>query len=291
MTLAWQWSVPAGHLPLDPDEMIQTCNAAGITALEGQVKAFAHLEDKPAAWDALAQRFNAAGVQVSTFHLPFSPTIDLASFYETARREAVEETRRWIEISVRLGCQLGVTHPTTSRYNAETEGLDRYLDQLSRTVEELLPTLQSHGYRIAIENMLPGPDGGRFGSQPVHFERMGQRFDSEHVGFCLDTGHALNSAPPEAVDEFIEAMSPRLIAYHLADNAGDRDSHLAPGRGLVDWPRVFTQMDQRGFDGHACIETPPFAPGPAYSVDAWRRHLEETTELAHNALEAKTARS
>ena len=289
MTISWQWSVPAGLLPFDTlDRAVEMCAQAGITAIEGQTKAFDHVRDDEQ-WDTIKRRLKDAGVRVSTFHLPFSPSVDLANLYETQRKAAVAETIRWVEVAARLDCRLGVTHPTTCGHSVDDEGLDRLLDQLSKSAQELLPTLREHGFRVAVENMLPGFRGGRFGSLPEHFHHMAQRLDEAHFGFCLDTGHALVATSPEAVDEFVDVMGQRLIAFHLADNAGDRDSHLAPGRGLVDWHRVFNHMARIGFDGYACIETPPFASGPDYSIKAWRDHLAQATELATASLESTPA--
>lgn len=291
MTLPWRFSVPAGQLPFATiDEMVEMCRCAGITAIEGQVRAFEPLS-KQDSWENLAGALGDAGVSVSTFHLPFGPAIDLANFYETERRAAVETTRQWIEDSARLGCKLGITHPNSCPASVDVEGVERFMDQLARSVDDLLPTLREHDYTIAIENMPPGPHRARFGARVEHFERMASRLDDPHVGFCLDTGHALMCEPEQTLEGFIEAMSPRLIAYHLADNAGDRDSHLAPGHGLVDWPSVFGHMERLGYTGVACIETPPFARGPAYSVEAWRGMLERTAELAANALGVNTAAS
>ena len=55
----------------------------------------------------------------------------------------------------------------------------------------MLETAATCGVTVALENMLPGEDGGRLGSRPEHFERFARAFDHPNLGFCLDTGHAL----------------------------------------------------------------------------------------------------
>ncbi len=283
--LSWGLSAAAGHLPRDvPSRFVEVCREADIHAVEAMANVFGSRSRREdlSPW---ASAIRAAGIQVPTFHLIFEPQNDLANFYETERRRSVEEIRKWIEASVEFGSSIGILHPTSSRLSVDVEGLDRYVEQLARSCEELLPTLRELDYRLAVENMLPGPAGGRFGSRPEHFERIARVTEPKHVGFCLDTGHALvASGSPEAVEEFFDAMGERLIAVHLADNAGDRDSHLAPGHGHVDWPRVFRGMERLGFHGHACVETPPFAPGPEYSAQAWREHLAGVRRLAEDSL-------
>ena len=81
-------------------------------------------------------------------------------------------------------------------------------------------------------------------------------------------------------------MGSRLAAFHLADNAGDRDSHLAPGHGRVEWGPVFRKAAELGYEFTMCIETAPFAFGPEYSRDAWKQMVTDTDALVEQALSA-----
>ena len=162
-------------------------------------------------------------------------------------------------------------------------GLDTYLRQLGRSLETLLPAAGGLGFTVALENMLPG-GGGRFASRPEHFERFIREFAHPNLGFCLDTGHALVAVGPERTPELLDIMAPHLVAFHLADNAGDRDSHLAPGHGRVEWSPIFQKAAEMGYSNTMCIETPPFAQGPDYSPDAWKQMVDETDTLVEKAL-------
>ena len=279
----WTWSTTGQRLvSKSHDEVIDLCREAGLAGIEGAPDQFENLRD--AQLEAVGTRYREAGVGINTFHLPMPP--DLASFYETDRRQAVETTRIWIERSVMLGATVGIQHPSSSRRSVEVEDLDHCLRQLGRSLETLLPKAEALNYTIALENSLPGPDGPRLGARPEHFARFIREFAHPHLGFCLDTGHALVAAGPDQADDFHAVMAPHLVAYHLADNAGDRDSHLAPGHGRVDWTQVFRRAAEIGFQGCMCIETPPFAPGPngTYRTAAWREMVEDTDRLALEAL-------
>ena len=184
------------------------------------------------------------------------------------------------------GATVGIQHPTTSRYNVDVEGLNLYIHQLGKSLEVLLPVAESLNYTIALENLPPGVDGGRLSSRPEHFEKFIEAFKHPNLGFILDTGHALIAAGPAHADDFHAVMAPYMAAYHLADNAGDRDSHLAPGHGLVDWNTVFRRAAEIGFSGCMCIETPPFAAGAngTYTVEAWKQMVDDTDTLVAQAL-------
>ena len=285
MEKSWSWSTTGSQLiRKSHDEIIALCQAAGLAGIEGTVTLFDGLS--PSELEAAGAGYRDAGVQIQTFHLPYSADLDLASFYEVRRRRAVNAARVWMERSALVGATVGIQHPTSSPYDAEEDGLDLYMRQLGKSLEELLPAAEQLNYTIALENLGPGAYNRRFSSRPQHFARIAAEFAHPNLGFNLDTGHALIAGGPEEADEFHQVMAPRIASYHLADNSGDRDSHLAPGRGLVDWDKVFRRAAEIGYSGCMCIETPPFAAGAngSYSTEAWKQMVDDTEQLAQRAL-------
>jgi sugar phosphate isomerase/epimerase len=136
---------------------------------------------------------------------------------------------------------------------------------------------------LALENSLPRVEG-RFGSRAEHLEAFIRELEHPRFGLCLDTGHAQVAGGQGGAVRLFDVMRPRLTAFHMQDNAGDRDSHLAPGRGSVDWGGIFRRLAAMDFDGPVCIEAPPFAPGPLYETEAWRKLVKDTDELVAEAL-------
>ncbi|MBQ6673832.1 MAG: sugar phosphate isomerase/epimerase, partial [Spirochaetia bacterium] len=102
--------------------------------------------------------------------------------------------------------------------------------------------------------------------------------------FCLDTGHALMAYGKDVMSVY-HTVEEHLIAFHLADNGGDRDSHLQPGHGNFPWGNFFKALAKRGFTGNVCVETPPFAIGPNYSTEAWCKMFRELNELVEKSIE------
>jgi len=283
MQISWSWSTTGYSFVGRPHSEVQaTCKAAGLSGLEAVAELVGDGTDGEL--EALAEQYRAVGLSFDTFHLPFAAEDDIASFYETVRRRAADKMKHWVERAAALGVRAAVQHPSTTRHSVDVEGLDPYLRQLGRSLDVLLPACEAVGVTLAIENMLPA-DGGRFCSRPEHFERLTSEFGHPNLGYALDTGHALVAGGgQEGAAAFIPAMGDRLVAFHLADNAGDRDSHLAPGRGLVDFGPVFRAAADHGHGHSMCIETPPFAPGPNYSVEAWTELARGTEALAIAAL-------
>lgn len=278
----WSWSTTTSRFPgLPVAEVCAIARSAGLSGLEGGETSFQGWSE--AALMAAAAEYRSAGLVIDTFHLPFTATDDIAAFYETARRETVRRMRFWMERASLLGAKIGILHPSTCRFSTVVEGLDGYLAALEKSFAELLPAAEALGLTLALENMLPGEQGDRFGSRPEHFALLREKFGHPRLAFCLDTGHALVAGRERAAD-FPRVMGRELVAFHLQDNAGDRDSHLAPGHGRVDWPAVFRGMEALGYRGVACIEASPFDFGPDYTPAAWRRMVGETAALARRAL-------
>ncbi len=285
MKKTWTWSTTGftfGDSGRDGlKKAAEICETAGLAGIEGVAPLFPEMSDREI--ERAAAQFRSGGLRIDTFHIPFAREDDIAAFYETDRRAALANVSRWMERAALTGAKVCIQHPTCNRYSADVEGIDRYLSQIARSLEGLLPLAERLGLTIAVENMLPA-SGGRFCSRPEHFERLGAMFPHRSLGWCLDTGHALVAGQIDGAMRFFEAMRGRLVAFHLADNAGDRDSHLAPGKGRVDWKAFFRAAAELGFARSMCIETPPFGPGPEYRAEDFKAMVAGTEALSAGAL-------
>jgi len=76
------------------------------------------------------------------------------------------------------------------------------------------------------------------------------------LGICVDVGHAnmLRGSYESPVVEILDMFSERLVHLHLADNFGEKDDHLTPGDGTIDWESVASKLLAMGFDGSAAFE-------------------------------------
>ena len=284
MRKSWSWSAHGFSLKTKNDsfgEVREICSFAGFAGIEGSVPLFEGKTD--AELEIIGRGFRDDGLHIETFHLPFSPEDDISCFYETNRRKAESNMRLWMEKAKCLGSSICIQHPCANHIDVLVEGNEQYHKQLARSLENLIPLAEKLDMKIAVENMLPP----RFGSRTEHFLWFLKEYNSPHLGFCIDTGHSLVAGGLEHADDFLEAMSPNAIAFHLADNSGDRDLHIAPGRGLVDWNSVFRKMAEIGFTGSANIEAGPFAPGPEFSPEDWHQMVLDTEDLVTAALGSK----
>ncbi len=77
-------------------------------------------------------------------------------------------------------------------------------------------------------------------------------FNTKHVGICYDFGHAHMRGHDIRKD--ILMMRDRLIATHVADNHGDRDEHLLPFYGTIDWKKAVETLRKIKYEGDLTYE-------------------------------------
>ncbi|MBO7430071.1 MAG: sugar phosphate isomerase/epimerase [Spirochaetia bacterium] len=271
-------------------ETIDILKTAGFYGLEGWA-GHGFFDGSVEDLAKVGEAFKAAGLVINTFHLPYEQPVldDIAALYELDRTRAVERMKIWIEKAAACGAKIGILHPTTraavnglSCYDVEKEGLDRICAQANKSLQTMLKFSEQFDFKIAIENM-PPRSGGRLGSKNEHILKLYEENRHPNLGFCLDTGHALLSYGKDAMKAYY-AMEDHLIAFHLADNAGDRDSHLLPGHGRFPWDDFFRALNKRGFSDTVCAETVPFDIGPNYSVESWCNMFKTLNGLVEKAI-------
>ncbi len=218
-----------------------------------------HLDyrDRAAAAEAGA-RLRALGLRAASFHAPFADRIDITALDAESRGAAVRELLSASEAAAVMGVETLVLHPGPEREGRppEAEFLERMrhaADSLNRVADRCCEL----GVHLVLENMLPHLLFG-------HINDMLYLLGSIHtctVGACLDTGHAFLARELATV---IHKLSGHLHMVHANDNRGDRDDHLAPGDGHIDWAWVLSELQRCRFNGVLILElsSQPLEPVP-----------------------------
>jgi sugar phosphate isomerase/epimerase len=192
------------------------------------------------------------GLHPLSFHAPFADRIDITSLDARVRERAVEELLRACDVAKMLGCFHVVLHPGPERAGRPP---DHEFVQHMHLAAESLNRVADHCCKLKVhlllENMLPHLLFGRL-SDTLHL--LGEIKTCE-VGACLDTGHAHLAGE---LGVAIPKLSGHLKMLHASDNCGDRDAHLPPGEGTIDWHFVVTELLRCAFRGTLVLEL--FAP-------------------------------
>jgi sugar phosphate isomerase/epimerase len=148
--------------------------------------------------------------------------ISISDTERIRRLDAVDEVKRALEVAERIPCRYLVQHIGSGRQSHDP----RKLDAAFSSLEHLVVFAKARGVTIALENT---PDELGSPSSLQHFITDTHLND---LKLCFDVGHAHMDT---GVDVSFEAMRDRVVTTHVHDNHGEKDEHLLPYEGTVDW--------------------------------------------------------
>jgi sugar phosphate isomerase/epimerase len=193
-----------------------------------------------------AKRIQQLHLEPYSFHAPFADRIDISALDDTQREGAIQDILRAAEAASELGAHYFVIHPgpeTPLPIEKRLERMERAADALNRISERC----RQLGGALVLENMLPHLF---FGNARDMLWILGA-IRTVDVGICLDIGHAHLSGDLTTV---VHKLSGHLWMIHASDNKGERDDHLPPGEGKVDWESLFRQLMTVRFIGGIILE-------------------------------------
>ena len=180
----------------------------------------------------IADWFRGSGVPLNSVHSPLyadyewgrtgGAPVNVASTDRAHRVEAMDEIKRALEIAEQIPFRFLIQH-----IGVVDEAFDEHkVDAAMTSIEHLRAFAKPLGVRILLENIpndLSTPD------RLVEFIRGSHL---EDVGICFDLGHAhIMSDVPQA----FETLKDHIRSTHVHDNKKDKDTHLWPGQGSIDW--------------------------------------------------------
>jgi sugar phosphate isomerase/epimerase len=108
--------------------------------------------------------------------------------------------------------------------------------------DTLIAHAEKKGVKVAIENL----------RRKEYYTALLERYkDCAHVGFCYDNGHEHWCSP-----EFphIERYADKLLCTHIHDNYYNKDLHVMPFTGDIDWRTHMATLREIGYTGNLTFE-------------------------------------
>ena len=169
----------------------------------------------------------------------FSPLMaDAADAYLTAN----------IDLAQQMGCEWTIVH---AGFHFTSNRRDRVEASLAR-LQRATAYAESLGARLLLENLNFEPDDAEVHYLAHNIEECKVYFDaiqSPSLGMAFTINHA--NLVPEGIGGFLDAFGvDRIGEVRLADNNGDKEVHLVPGEGNIDFPAVFSRIEDAGYTGH-----------------------------------------
>jgi sugar phosphate isomerase/epimerase len=151
---------------------------------------------------------------------------------ERVRRiEAMDEFKRAIDVSEELPFSRMVLHMGGSRETADP----RKRDAAFSSLEHLVLHAHHAGVTLAMENTTSEM------GDPAYLRAFVDETRLTGLRFNFDIGHAFLADGPagERIEKSFAPLRDLVASIHLHDNHGDKDEHLAPYDGSIDWHAAF----------------------------------------------------
>jgi sugar phosphate isomerase/epimerase len=201
-------------------------------------------------------------------------TLSAVNIAETSPflRDAVNQyLRAYMDLAQRLEAGWIVVHAGyhfTSDYERRKQAA---LDRLKRAADYA----GKAGVRLLLENMNREPEDAEvryLGYDVSECRYFFEGIDSPHLGWAYTVNHA--HMLPEGMAGFTCAFDlARCGEVRLADNRGDKEEHLRPGEGTIDFKAMFDAIEGAGYCGHYML-----AFGSIEDMKAGREYLVALAE-------------
>ena len=244
-------------------EAIQACVRAGYQVLDMNFASYSrgenpmtqeHWEDWVKELKELSDSLNVTYSQAHAHFYPWSQNPkDQDPFDEELMRRSIIGAgimkAGWLVIHPgQVTDGVGYNHQKALKRNVEA--YRRYADLCAK-----------HGVRIAIENMIEGSAPRRYCSNPEELLELLDALDNDPIfGICWDFGHA-HLSRLDQVESLKRIGGKKLACLHVDDNRGEKDDHLAPYFGYIQWEPIMKALKEIGYQGDFTYEIFNFLNG------------------------------
>jgi sugar phosphate isomerase/epimerase len=147
------------------------------------------------------------------------------------RQEAVDEIKRALDLAEYIPFRYSIQHVARARDVSDP----RRWDAACSSLENLSLFARQRGVTIALENT-PGEM-----ATPAKLKAFLDQTRLPGLKLCFDLGHAHLEG---GVSAGVEAAHGLIATTHVHDNRGERDDHLLPYDGTIDWNAALAALPQ-----------------------------------------------
>ena len=193
---------------------------------------------------AMASALEAHRLQPVSLHAPTSRDISamresgtplsICEVERVRRVEAMDELKRVIDVADDLPYARLILHMGGSRETADP----RKRDAAFSSLEHLILHARHAGVTICVENTLSEM------GDPAYLRAFVDETRLTGLRFNFDIGHAHLSEFPEQerIEKCFAPLRDLVSSVHLHDNHGEKDEHLPPYDGSIDWPTAINTL-------------------------------------------------
>lgn len=155
--------------------------------------------------------------------------ISVAHLQRRARIDSMDEIKRALEVAEKLPFRYLILHLGLAE---ETFDIAKF-DAAFTSIEHLNIFAKERGVSILLENIPNELTAPQRLLQFLNYTRLGLKV-------CFDIGHAHMTC---GVQEAFSILKDHVVSTHLHDNRGEKDDHLMPFDGEINWERAVRDLN------------------------------------------------
>jgi sugar phosphate isomerase/epimerase len=234
---------------------------------------------------AIASALAQHGLALASLHAPTSrdlsatreggTPLSITEVERVRRIEAMDELKRVIDVAEELPFSRLILHMGGSRETADP----RKRDAAFSSLEHLVLHARHVGVTIAVENTTSEM------GDPAYLRAFVDETRLAGLRFNFDIGHAHLADGPEAerVEKAFAPLRELVVSAHIHDNHGEKDEHLPPYSGSIDWesavkilktasePDLALTLELKEKSGHDAPTTAEQLAAASESLDRFER--------------------
>ncbi len=239
-----------------PAEGVRKIAAAGFDAIDLNLSDWCFpktpfIGDRWESWvREIGDAAGECGIPFSQAHAPIYPWLD-----ETGSDVFLDLlTERTLKTCEMLDIPFAVCHPRFPKVGCLPENHAEIREANVLWFSKWAALAGDCGVSLAVENLFDFFNGRitSYGRNADELIDLVDAVGSDHLGICLDTGHA-NIVGHDPAD-MLRTCGPLLKVLHIHDNDGKSDQHVAPYVGNIDWPAFAQALRDTDFQGVFSLE-------------------------------------
>jgi sugar phosphate isomerase/epimerase len=186
----------------------------------------------------LGNWFRSEKIEFHSMHSPIymsndfkfgGQTVNIVDPDKRMRIEAMDEIKRAIEVAEYAPFRFLIQHIGKSDEYDDPRKFDNALS----AIEHLRAYARPLGVSLLLENI---PNDL---SAPERLKEILKLLRYDDLGICFDVGHAHLMS---SVHQAFGVLEDRIRSTHIHDNKRDKDAHLWPGEGTIDWEQTMQSL-------------------------------------------------
>ena len=217
-------------------------------------------EDMLASCDRFKLAAEKYGIDNYQAHALFPTVLPFDPNHPDYNEYLISCLKKTIQCTAYIGCKRLVVHPFFFKSAAGKLDPEEEWNLNIESYSKLIGTAKKYDVIICLENMFDSYKGKIYeaccSDIPTacrYIDTLNSIAGERRFAFCLDTGH--NLLVGKNIYNSMVELGDRIEVFHVHDNDGSRDQHLAPYMGVLNWDNFVAGLAAIGFNKTLSFET------------------------------------